>query len=276
MLKVGYAEEVFRLVLITLWASAASLAQVPANLPSFEVASIKPSDPTKGLVGAYTYPGGRVFLGHCTLQVLIADAFELQTFQVKGGPGWTRADDYDIDARPPAASESAKPQPRTINQPMNAEQRQMLLALLADRFALRFHREKPEGAALILSKGRDPKLSPPADPKAYSWVGSATDGGLMTGTGIRGINASMALLAERLQWYFERPVIDQTGIPGTFDFKFATAWDGPPITSSKAIRSPEVLANVVAAVQGIGLKLEPGKTSIETIVIDGVEKPTPD
>lgn len=97
----------------------------------------------------------------------------------------------------------------------------------------------------------------------------------MTGTGIRGINASVALLAERLQRYFERPVIDQTGIQGSVDFKFATAWDGPPITSSKAIRSPEVLANIVAAVHGIGLKLEPGKAQIQTIVIDGAEKPTP-
>ncbi|HVW07707.1 MAG TPA: TIGR03435 family protein [Bryobacteraceae bacterium] len=264
-----------RFILIVLLATDSSLAQRPAAPPAFEVASIKPSNPVKGLVGAYTYPGGRVFVGHSTLNDLVADAFEVQGFQVKGGAAWTRSDQYDIDARPPASSESAKPQPRTIQQPMNGEQRQMLRSLLADRFGFRFHREELEGDVLLLSKGRKPKLNPPEDPKVYSWVGSATDNGMMTGTGIRGVNASMALLADRLQWYFERPVIDRTGIPGVFDFKFATAWEGPPITSSKSIRSPEVLANIVAAVQGIGLKLEPGKAPIETIVIDAVEKPAP-
>jgi uncharacterized protein (TIGR03435 family) len=158
---------------------------------------------------------------------------------------------------------------------MNAEQCEMLLSVLADRFHLRFHREDAEGPVLLLTKGKNPKLAPPADTSAYSWVGSATEGGMMTGTGIRGINASMPLLADRLQWYFERPVMDRTGIQGSFDFKFQTPWDGPPITSSKSIRSPEVLTTIVSAIQGIGLKLEDGKAPIETIVIDDAARPTP-
>ncbi|HXE63834.1 MAG TPA: TIGR03435 family protein, partial [Bryobacteraceae bacterium] len=242
--------------------------------PSFEVASIKPSNPTRGRVGPSTYPGGRVFVGHATLKDLVADAFDVQDFQVKGGAGWMRADQYDVDARPPASSESAKTRP-AIKAPLNPEQREMLLSLLADRFHFRFHREEVEGPVLLLTKGKAPKLDPPADAKAYSWVGSATEGGMMTGTGIRGTNASMALLADRLQWYFERPVIDRTGIQGSFDFKFQTPWDGPPITSSKSIRSPEVLTNIVSAIQGIGLKLENGKDQIETIVIDDASRPTP-
>ena len=266
----------FRLAVLTApLAVNALFAQALPQRPSFEVATIKPSNPTRGRVGPSTSPGGRVFVGHATLKDLIAHAFDLQDFQVKGGDGWMRADQFDIDARPPASSDSGKPRPQTIQQPMNAEQHFALLSLLVDRFHLRFQQKDAEGPVLLLMEGKNPKLNPPADTKAYSWVGSATEGGMMTGTGIRGINASMALLADRLQWYFERPVIDRTGIEGSFDFKFQTPWNGPPITSSRLIRSPEVLTNIVSAIHGIGLKLENGKAPIETIAIDDAARPTP-
>ena len=229
------------------------------------------------MLGWLVYPGGRVRIGHASLDNLIEDALELQSYQVSGGPGWVGDPkyQYDIDARVPASSESSKSNPPYPASPMNAEQRQMLLTLLADRFQLKFHRETRQLPVYLLKKGSDkPGLEAPKDQNAFPWVGSATDGGMMLNTGIRGSNASMALVAERLEWYFERPVIDETGIQGSFDFRFEITPDGPPITSSRLARSPEVLSSIVTSLHGIGLELKTSKGPVEVVVIDHAEKPS--
>jgi hypothetical protein len=106
------------------------MAQTPAKTPAFDVASIKPSPPT-GHLGYLTYPGGRVNFGHCTLEMLIEFAFDLQKFQIAGGPGWIHTDRYEIDARVPPSSKSSKAHPSVPNAPMSSEQRAMLGTLLA-------------------------------------------------------------------------------------------------------------------------------------------------
>jgi len=252
--------------------------QTAAVPPAFEVASIKPSDPLHGSVLFSTYPGGRIRISHLTLKAMIAGALKVQSFQISNGPAWI--DDqryiYDIDARPPASAESSKSNPSSPKADLNEEQLQMVLTLLADRFQLKFHRETSEGPIFLLMKGNKPlKLAAPKDKDAFPWVGSATDQGMMTGTGIHGINASMPLLAESLMWYFERPVFDKTGIEGSFDFRYELPLEGPPITSSRLLRSPEVLSSIVTSAEAIGLKLETSKARVETIVIDHAEKPSP-
>jgi uncharacterized protein (TIGR03435 family) len=151
----------------------------------------------------------------------------------------------------------------------------MLVSLLTDRFHLRFDREETEAPVMFLTAGKNLKLETPANADAFPWVGSAMSGGAIGGTGIRGINAPMSLLAERLMWYFERPVIDRTGIRGSFDFKSELSWDGPPITSSSALRNTEVLSSIITSLRAIGLKLETGSSLVENIGIDAAEKPSP-
>src|SRR5690349_10887546 len=109
--------------------------------PAFEVASVKPTSETTRTIGMYTYPGGRIKCERLTLQVLIEEAFDVQPFQVSGGPGWVREERYDIDARPPASSKASTLNASSIKLPPTAEQRLMLQSLLAERFALQFHRE---------------------------------------------------------------------------------------------------------------------------------------
>src|SRR4051794_22930862 len=101
-------------------AASLSRAQGPSAkaTPEFEVASVKPS--TAGEVGGvYTYPGGRVGFRGCTLKYLIEQAFNVQPFQVSGGPGWMQEDRYDIDAKPPASSKSSKSMPPYAKAPPN-------------------------------------------------------------------------------------------------------------------------------------------------------------
>src|SRR5580704_2911769 len=63
-----------------------AFAQTGAAPPAFDVASIKLSDPTKGMLGWLVYPGGRVRIGHASLVNLIEDALDVQSYQVSGGP----------------------------------------------------------------------------------------------------------------------------------------------------------------------------------------------
>ncbi|HEY4089861.1 MAG TPA: TIGR03435 family protein, partial [Bryobacteraceae bacterium] len=110
---------------VLLLLAVVAFAQPAPNSPAFEVASIKPSPPA-GHLGYLTYPGGRVNFGHCTLEMLITYAFDIQKFQISGGPDWIRTERYEIDARVPANSESSKANPSMTNAPMTSEQRAML------------------------------------------------------------------------------------------------------------------------------------------------------
>jgi len=76
----------------------------------FEVASIKPSLPRGGFIGCRFYPGGRVVISHSTLRMLIEYAFDVQPFQVSGGPAWMRDYEYryEIEARPASTSKSSE------------------------------------------------------------------------------------------------------------------------------------------------------------------------
>jgi uncharacterized protein (TIGR03435 family) len=244
--------------------------QTQADLPAFEVASIKPSSPQGGRMeinGFHTYPGGRVVGRGCTLEYLIQIAFDIEAFQISGGPSWMHDDRFEIEARPPASSLSSKTNPLSAKSPPNAEQRQMMQTLLADRFQMKFRREIKEGPVYLLLKGSRPLQLQPAKDQGksdFSWVGSLR-GGMISGDGMAGQNISMPILASRLSRYLERPVLDQTEITGFFDFKFVYAADEP---------HPDVVSAILASAQGIGLRLASGRGPVETITIDHVEKPS--
>jgi uncharacterized protein (TIGR03435 family) len=242
------------------------LAQAPSG-PAFEVASVKPSTPQTRTLGIYTFPGGRITGENRTLRDRMEEAFSVQTFQISGGANWVREDRYDFEAKPPASSQASKLNPRISKLPPNDEQRQMLQTLLGDRFHLKYHREIKEGAVYLLVKGNNKlKLQDAKDKDDFPWVGS-NRGGAIYGDGIAGNNISMPLLATRLSRYLGRPVLDQTGLEGSFDFKFEY-----PLPSDD--QRPDVMTSIITSIQGIGLKLQAGKGPVETIVIDQAEKPS--
>ncbi len=126
-------------------AACGLFGQPAANSAAFEVASVKPSTADERVIGLFTYTGGRITATNYTLQMLIEEAYSVQTFQVSGGSRWIREDRYSIVAKPPASSKSSKSMPPSPKAPPNEEQLSMLQTLLADRFHLQFHRETKEG-----------------------------------------------------------------------------------------------------------------------------------
>jgi uncharacterized protein (TIGR03435 family) len=200
------------------------------------------------------------------LKILILGAFDVQPFQVSGGPRWIDDDRFDIEAKPPASSKSSKANPASPKLPLDDEQRQMLQALLADRFQLKFHREAREGQVYLLVKGnKGLKLQDAKDKDAFPWAGSIA-GALPNGDGLAGTNISMPQLAVRLSGWLRRPVVERTGLEGSFDFKFQYPSDGPDYSYP--------IPSILASIQGIGLKLEAATGPVETIVIDQAEKPS--
>lgn len=200
----------------------------------------------------------------CTLEKLIEEAFSVQPFQVSGGPRWILEERYDIVAKPPASSESSKANPPYPKASPNDEQRRMLQTLLVDRFQLKYRRETKEGPVYLLVKGnKELKLQDAKNKDDYPWAGSI-GGGAISADGLRGINCSMPELAKRLSPYLEHPVLDRTGLTGSFDFRYEYASGDAP---------PDTISSILASTQGLGLKLEPAKGPVETFVIDHAEKP---
>jgi uncharacterized protein (TIGR03435 family) len=248
-------------------AAGTSTPETAPKLPEFEVASVKPSNPNaQGAIGLFTYPGGRVVASNCTLPYLISETFHVQGFQVAGGPNWMSEARFDIEAKPPVSSLSGKSNPASFKDPPSDEQRQMLQALLIDRFQLKFHRELRQGSVYILRRGDKPlKLENPKDKNAYSWAGSIEGGDVTHGTGLAGINISMSQLAVRLSGSLGRPVLDQTGLQGSFDFNYETGNDDSDASPT---------ASIFTSLRAIGLDLKPAKGPVEFIIIDSVEKPS--
>lgn len=235
-------------------------------LPAFEVASVKPTDPKTNNTGLSTYPGGRITASRYTLELLIEDAFDVQSFQISGGPRWINDDRYDIVAKPPASSQSSRANPLYPKAPPNTEQRKMLQALLIDRFQLKYHRESKEGMIYLLARGtKNLKLQDAKNKTLFPWAG-ALRGGVFSGDGLAGINESMADLAKRLGRYLGHLVLDKTGLTGSYDFRIEyTTADGS---------RPDVISSIISCLQDLGLKLEASRGQMDTIVIDSAARPS--
>lgn len=243
-----------------------SSGETERALPAFEVASIKPSNPNgSGLLGIYTYSGGRIHCGFCTAQMLLMFAFDVQSFQITGGPAWFQSEMFDLDATVPDTSQSRRLVVDSAKAPLTEEQRQMLQSLLAERFGLKFHMIEKAGSVYILTKGGGPlQLHSTKDPSEPPWVGGNL-GGMINGDGIAGMNISMPLLCIRLSRYLQRPIMDRTGLAGSFDFQYKY---------SNPSQNDDLVPSIITSLHEIGLTLRSGRGELHTIVIDHLNKPT--
>jgi len=212
----------------------------------FEVASIKPSAPGTRGPTIYNPTRERFALDGITLNSLIAYAYDVRDFQVSGGPSWLGSDQYNI---------VAKPQGDVSNQNIL----EMARNLLAERFNLKLHRESKELSVLALTVAK-------GGPRLQSSEGTGPE--IRGGKGrliLRNVTIGMfaAQLAGRV---LGRPVLDRTGITGEFDITLEWAPD----------ESPNLGPSIFTAIQEkLGLKLESQKGTVEVLVIDHVERPTP-
>lgn len=261
------------LLALALILPAAGFAQI--------VAVIKPSDPAT----CREYPiiddrGGRYDMRCVRIDFLLQTAFGVRAFQISGGPDWSKSDRYDIAAKresspnevPEKDVSELTDQERQTN---GALLREMLQRLLADRFQLRTHRETKQLPMYLLTvAGGGTKLE-----NAGS---SDLSGGLRPGRGfLAGDRTDVPFLAKALSQIAGRPVVDQTGLTGKYNFELKwnpemgsanTAWGESSSVLPDA--DPDRATIFTALQEQLGLKLNSSKGPVEVIVADHLARPT--
>ena len=229
----------------------ASQAQAPL---AFEVASVRENTSASSVSSNSGPRPGRFTIVNTPLRFIVLQAFGLLDHQLLGAPEWTNTASFDITAAFPQGSVPER------------DWRPMLQRVLVDRFGLTVHRETREvptynlvlarkdgalGSQLVRTDGSCEK--PPACTL------------LVNRQSLTARTQRIQTITPALQSLTGRPVVDRTGLTGTFDIDLkwsASGDDGPSFFT--------------ALQEQTGLRLEPSKGPFEVVVIDKVARPTPD
>jgi len=240
----GSAARGFTVISSSIIFTAAVYAQADSR-PGFEVASIKLTPPAQiGYMAPAEFGTDRYTTTNVSLDALVQVAYGMPYNQISGVEK-LGTQHYDLTAK---AEDGAILTPKTI-QPR-------LQRLLEERFKLVVHRgtKQFDGYALVVAKG---------GAKLKATAGSKEMGAVFPG-GMRLPNTDMAGLATMLASSAGRPVVDKTGISGSYDVDIRFARDND--TDSQ-------LPSLFTALQEqLGLKLESQKVPVEMLVIDSVNR----
>jgi uncharacterized protein (TIGR03435 family) len=234
--------------------------------PSFEVATIKPNDSGATRMQGLTVNGRNFATRNSSLGDLIGFAYEVQANQIVNAPDWINKDRYDIAAVPDQEGSPNVQQLRT-----------MMQKLLASRFNLKFHKDKRELSAYVLTVGKNgPKLKPTELKGSLPGLGMRPGAGGLT---LVMANGRMQDFTSFLQMLvLDRPVVDRTELTGRYDCNVTftpddSQFNGNPPKLPLATENTEAAPNLFTAFQEqLGLKLDAQKTQVDVIAIDHVEK----
>ena len=227
--------------------------------PSIEVATVKRSDPADQM-HRFTTEGHRIFIENQTVKMMIQMSYGVHARQIVNAPPWIETERFDIQALPDVEG-----------QPDVLQSKEMVRKLLAERFGLKFRTEKREMAryTLTVAKGGT-KIEPTkGTPDGLPRVNG---NGTRTSMSLQMRNVSMGDVAEELQGALDRPVVDETGLKGRYDFtlKWLRA-DAVPTAGDDA---DGALPGIFTALQEqAGLKVEPSKGDVDVLVIEHIERP---
>lgn len=242
------------------------VAAMPATAdPTFEVATIKPSPPDQP--GKLFTVRGRQFVTiNTTLSDLITFAYGVHARQVTNAPSWIEVDKYDITA-----------QPDGTGQPNDRQWKTMMQKLLRDRFQLAFHRDKKDLSvyAITVTRTGHKLTKSQGDPNGLPSL-------LFRGLGnLPAMNASITDFAGVMQAaVMDRPVVDQTGLTGKWDFQlqwtpdefqFAGLGVRPPAPTNNPAAPPDLYT---AFKEQLGLELKGATAPADVLVVDKVAKPS--
>jgi uncharacterized protein (TIGR03435 family) len=242
-------------------------AQTP---PAFETASIKPSAEGGCADGSglRTMPGGGFRADCASVKVILTWAYQLQNYQISGGPSWMTGTQWTIVAKSAAADGAgvaALPYEQMTDQQRRQTSelvRRRVQTLLADRFQLVLRRETRDEPIYALTVGKNgPKLKESEDQSSAGFLKRGR--GQLTSRG-----SLLATVAQFLAIDLGRPVVDRTGLTGHYDFDIK--WTPDRGGSADAEQGPTLFT----AIQELGLKLEPAKGPVEMLIIERAEKPT--
>ena len=259
----------------------------------FEVASIRPSVPsnTPNAVNVgLRMDGQQAHINAFSLRDYIGMAYRMRAGQVTG-PDWMADTRFDVNATLPPGGKSD-------------QVGEMLQPLLADRFGLKFHREKKEFDVYVLVRNNRPlALKPvvvdPAAPAAsdVNISGSGSGAGVSVNLGngssytfannkLEGKKLDMETMVDTLELYMDRPMLDQSNLKGFYDISFEITAEDYRVMLIRAgqangiVLPPQVLRliegattpSLFDAIEKAGLHLEARKMPLDVIVVDQISK----
>jgi uncharacterized protein (TIGR03435 family) len=237
----------------------------PTADPAFEVATIKPTPP--GSQDSSSHFRTRDFTAkNRTVQDLIKVAYQVQDRQISGGPAWMAETKFDLAG-----------EPDTPGLPSFDQYRLMIKKLLASRFNLQLHTVQQTFPVYALTRDENAPALHRSDPEldAGSCYAYATEGGHADGqTVFQCVGFTMPFFAGLLMRFIEdRQIVDETGLTGYFELTLsmpASAMQGgaagPEDDRADAFRR---------AIQPLGFHLISRKEPIPVLIIDHLDKPTP-
>lgn len=247
----------------SVWVIAALLtlpcaAQLAAITSGFEVATIKPTSPANDGRTHINYPAGGDFsASNVTLMGLLAWAYDMPDKRILNAPDWITNQRFDLQAKTDAATDvKLRDMPGDDE---HVEKRRLVQALLADRFALKLHRETQTLSALDLIVDGTAKL-PESTANGKRWD--------MGRTYLRGTGLTSDVIAEQLSRAAGRVVVNRTGLTGSYDIKLEWSPDDGSAPNSNA---PSFFR---AIQEELGLKLVPAKEPLEVLIVDSVSQPS--
>ena len=250
----------WRVVLVFVYVSSVAQAQVAAG-PTYDAVSIKPNKTGSGSVHissdtAY-YNATNV-----SVKMLLQSVYDVRETLISGIPGDIDSQRFDI------AAKVVEPDMDALRKLAPKERREMLLPALLERFHLQAHTEtKTLPVFELVVVGNGPKFQRTVDAPGKNAGTSVNSHG--HGTELTTHGDSMKSFAETLSHQVHRTVIDKTGLAEKYDLAMKWTPEDSPDTS------PDAAPGLFTALQEqLGLKLQPAKGPVETLVVDHVEMPT--
>lgn len=247
------------------------------DLPKFDVVSVKPGKPSCVSLGIGGFSPGDFQAACIPLKGIIAYAYGYDTLhdeRVFGGPNWIDSTNFDIEAKVNASDLNA------YSKLKRPEYGLMLQQVLTERFDLKAHRETrdlPVYALVIANGGSKLKEARPGEPShAPAGIPANLPGGmLMRQRGkLVAWNSPLQPLTSYLRNEMGQTVIDETGLAGNYDFTLE--WTPETTVATEAAATESAKPSILTALQEqLGLKLVSRKEPQEVLVIDHIERPSP-
>jgi len=223
--------------------------------PDWEVVTVKPGD-LFAKSDHIDQHGRHVTLENETVEMLIWAGNNVHKSQIAGLPDWAKTERWTVDGLANVDGEPDVVQLQTL-----------VRKVLAERFGLKLHREQREMAvyALTVAKGGSKLTVNTSDPNGESDERGRHGVGWQM---YQYTNTSIAEFVLEMLWAVDRPIVDQTGLKGRYDFQLK--W----LTDENHAADPDAPPGLFTAVQEqLGLKLEPVKAKADVLVVDKVERP---
>ncbi len=245
----------------TVQAAAGKIYPNASKVPTYDVATIKPNNKGGYNSSIWTHDAS-LNTENVLLVDLLQNAFGTRRSQILGLPGWAESTRYDINAK------IVDPDMAALKK-LNPEQRRaMLRAFYEERFGLKWHYEirMMSSYELVVSK-EGPKFK-----HAGGDINNSDTS--MNNSDLTATNISMPSLTDVLSQEVERPVVDKTGLTGKFDLKLKWTREGKAGQQETGQDSNAPPSLFTALQEQLGLKLQPGKDPVQTLVIDELSPPT--